>query len=222
MKTKILLPYNRIIQAVCPAPKRHLQNIILTKKFQTGLDIGCGDYSLLTPLRAYGFHSTGLDAWQGTVDACKIRNAHDEYLLGNFLEMEFSKKFDVIILSHVIEHMDRETGMKVLRKIEGLAKYLVYIETPNGFLEQLDMGGNPWQRHLSGWFPHDFESRGYSVYGSSPKFLLGSMGYSKVLPSLVSRAIARSVQFYYFRKPRAAHAFGAIRFTDDEGNIRVV
>jgi SAM-dependent methyltransferase len=216
------LPYHRWVQSVCPSPRRHVQRIILNEGLKTGLDIGCGDFSCLTALRAFGFRSTGVDAWAETIEACRKRNVHDAYLVGNFLEMEFPEEFDVVVLSHVIEHLDRDTGWLALRKLERIAKRLVYVETPRGFLEQPAMRGNPWQRHLSGWFPHDFESRGYNVYGAGPGFLFGPMGRSRCLPSPVARQLSRLLQFYYFRHPSSAHSIAAIRYVDAEGNLRNV
>ena len=127
-----------------------------------------------------------------------------------------------VLLSHVIEHLDRDTGWAALPKLERIARRLVYVETPTGFLAQPAMSGNRWQRHLSGWFPHDFESRGYNVYGDGPRFLLGPMGHSRFLPSTLARLLPRLLQFYCFRHPASAYSIGAIRYMDAEGNLRNV
>jgi SAM-dependent methyltransferase len=216
------LPYPRWTQIVSPTPKRHLQKVIMEQGLRTGLDIGCGDISCLSPLRQFGFHSTGLDVWQETIDQCRQRNVHDVHLLGNFMEIDFPEQFDVVILSHVIEHFDRDTGMAVLRKMEKLARHLVYVETPIGFLEQPAMRGNPWQRHFSGWFPHDFEVRGYNVYGAAPKFLFGPRGLANSIPDVLARQVARLLQFYYFRRPKSAFMISGLRFMDKDGMLRLI
>ena len=105
------------------------------------------------------FKSTGIDIDAKSVEHSKINGVHDEYVLGDFMVIDMKQRFDVVVLSHVIEHFDRDTGSRVLQRLEQLSEHLIYVETPNGFLEQTDYDGNPYQRHLSGWFPHDLEAR---------------------------------------------------------------
>lgn len=147
---------------------------------------------------------------------------HDDYLLGDFMNVTLDKTFDVVVLSHVIEHFDRDTGWQVLHRLEQLSRHMVYVETPNGFMEQTDYDGNPFQRHLSGWFPHDFESRGYTVFGSAPLWLRRPMGAPRPLPQLLCRNLPRLFQWYYFRRPRLAGTIAGIRFKDSAGNLRAL
>jgi hypothetical protein len=145
---------------------------------------------------------------------------HDEYVLADFRKFAVDRKFDVVVLSHVIEHFERDEGLEVLRKVESMASRVVYVETPNGFLEQTDFDGNIFQRHLSGWFAHDFQARGYTVFGAGPKWLRGPMGQSRFLPESVARAISRLSQWYFFRRPQSASTISAIKFIDQLGNVR--
>ncbi len=62
----------------------------------------------------------------------------------------------------------------MLDTVEQVTSKFVIVETPNGFVEQGPEFGNDHQRHLSGWFPHDFEGLGYKVYGTTgTKFFHG-------------------------------------------------
>jgi SAM-dependent methyltransferase len=214
------VPFPRWIQCLIPAPKRLIQQLAVENNWRTGLDIGCGEFSLLSPLRPFGFFSTGIDICAATVKQCRARQVHDSYLTGDFMQVEFKEKFDIVVLSHVIEHFDRDAGVDVLRRIESIARHLVYVETPYGFLEQRDVRGNPYQRHRSGWFPHDFQSRGYTVFGQGPRCLRGSEGKARYLPESLVRAIERLTQFYYFRHPYSSFSIGAVRFVDELGNLR--
>ena len=133
------LPFKPWIQAVCPSPRRHAQTLIVRKGLETGLDIGCGENSLLSPLRDSGFRSTGGDASAEMLESAKRRNLHDEYIMGDFRNVEVDRKFDVVVLSQVIEHFSREEGLVVLDRAESLARCLVYLE--NAFIEPLLQGG---------------------------------------------------------------------------------
>lgn len=211
-----------LIQTLCPAPKRHLQGLILRHGLKTGLDIGCGEGSPLTALRGLGFKSTGIDIDAKSIEQARAKDVHDEYMLGDFMTMDLQATFDVIVLSHVIEHFDRDTGWRVLQRLEQLGARLLYVETPNGFIEQTDYDGNPFQRHLSGWFPHDFESRGYTVYGSGPKWLCVPMGNKRLIPSSLRHFISRLLQWHYFRRPSKAGTIAGFRVLDRAGNLRTV
>lgn len=211
-----------LVQFLCPAPKRHLQRLILDLGLRSALDVGCGGGSLLTDLRRYGLHSTGIDASMAAIEASRSANAHDDYVVGDFLSFDFDCKFDVVVLSHVIEHFPREMGETILRRLEALSGCLVYVETPNGFLEQTDFDGNPYQRHLSGWFPHDFRARGYTVYGHGVRGLTGPVGRPRFLPRTATVAIQRMCQRIVFRRPWAASTIAAIRYLDGDGNLRVI
>ena len=225
MKNELTPAYparSALVQTLCPAPKRHLQGLILKHGLKTGLDIGCGEGSPLTSLRGSGFKSTGIDIDAKSIEQARAKGVHDDYILGDFMTMKFERAFDVVVLSHVIEHFDRDTGWRVLQRIEQISRHLVYVETPNGFLEQTAYDGNPFMRHLSGWFPHDLRSRGYTVYGSGPKWLCAPMGNKRLLPSSLRRLIARLLQWHYFRRPSKAGIIAGLRFVDRGDNLRTV
>ncbi len=211
-----------LVQFVCPAPKRYLQALILKHGLTTGLDIGCGEGSPLTSLRSGTFRSTGIDVDARSIERAQAKGQHDDYILGNFMDVSLDKLFDVVVLSHVIEHFDRDTGWRVLQRLEQLSRHLVYVETPNGFMEQTDYDGNPFQRHLSGWRSHDFAARGYTVFGSGPLWLRRPMGTPRPLPEFLCRNLPRLLQWYYFRRPHRAGTISAFRFKDVAGNLRAL
>lgn len=63
-----------------------------------------------------------------------------------------------VLLLDVIEHMERDEGLKVLEIAEQFAQALLY--TPAGFMGQefdnWGLGQHEWQKHRSGWVPGDF------------------------------------------------------------------
>ncbi len=216
---KAKLPYSRWVQVLCPSPRRHFQKLVLQSNATTGLDIGCGEHSLLSPLRSRCFRTTGVDASPERIENAKEHDLHDEYICGSITELPLDRPFDVVVLSHVIEHLEREEGQRLLGAVEAMNPKLVLVETPNGFLEQPVHRDDPYQRHLSGWFPHDFEGRGYTVFGSGVRWLCGPKGEARCLPEVLVRFINRSLQRYYFRRPRSAFIVTAIRFVDEDDNL---
>lgn len=77
------------------------------------------------------------------------------------------KSFDLVIALDIIEHLEKEESLELIKQCEEIAKLGVIIETPKGYIPQnLDIqghGGNEWQTHRSGWEPEDLENLGYKV-----------------------------------------------------------
>jgi hypothetical protein len=62
----------------------------------------------------------------------------------------------------VIEHLEKESGVQMLREMERVAKRLTVIMTSRGFIPK-NADDNPYQMHRSGWNSKDFKSRGYKM-----------------------------------------------------------
>lgn len=82
-------------------------------------------------------------------------------------EIFMPKSFDLVIALDVIEHLEKEESLEMIRQCEKIAKLGVVLETPKGYIPQnLDIqghGGHEWQTHRSGWEPEELEKLGYSV-----------------------------------------------------------
>jgi len=138
------------------------------------LDVGCGSYSPLSQFRPQ-ITTVGLDAFPQAIEEARANDAHDRYIIANILTDDLDdllvtcggKKFDLVTLYDVIEHLPKRSGYDLLERCEELTCKYVVLQTPNGFLEQGPEFGNEHQRHLSGWFPQDLEGLGYKVFGTT-------------------------------------------------------
>ncbi|MCX6926852.1 MAG: class I SAM-dependent methyltransferase [Verrucomicrobia bacterium] len=152
----------------------HLQQIIQLGDCRTALDIGCGPSSFLNQFRP-NLRTVGLDAFEGAIAEARRRGQHDDYVLADILttspeailERAGGRPFDLVTLFDVIEHFPRRQGLELLERCERLTSKFVVVHTPNGFLPQGPEYGNEFQRHLSGWFPCDFEGMAYTVHGTT-------------------------------------------------------
>ncbi len=85
-----------------------------------------------------------------------------------------TKRFDLVLAHHVIEHFPKEEGLILLNNIEKLAIKQIIIGTPIGFVDTeyaVALHNNEHERHLSGWKPRFFEKRGYKIYQDPNVFL---------------------------------------------------
>lgn len=76
--------------------------------------------------------------------------------------------FDLVLLLDIVEHVEKDQALDMIRQAEEIAKVAVVIETPNGFLPQdLDILGfdqHHLQTHRCGFEVHDLEALGYQVF----------------------------------------------------------
>jgi methyltransferase family protein len=169
---KLALALHRFIGV--PFAADYTRELIQKSNCAFALDVGCGGYSQLSQFRPQ-ITTVGVDMFQEAIEESKAKAMHDHYLVADilaqkpdeFLSIFGGRKFDLITLYDVIEHLPKKRGYELLERCEELTSKYVMVKTPNGFLEQGPEFGNEHQRHLSGWFPHDFEGLGYKVYGTS-------------------------------------------------------
>jgi 2-polyprenyl-3-methyl-5-hydroxy-6-metoxy-1,4-benzoquinol methylase len=92
------------------------------------LDIGCGRGELCYALAQAGASVTGID-YSPSAIAIAEKTFHDatnkdklEFICDDFLQFNFDKKFDRIIATDFIEHIEKNRCDIVLRKVAGLLK----------------------------------------------------------------------------------------------------
>lgn len=133
------------------------------------LDVGVGFGKWGVVAREY------LEAWQGRfrredrqvrIEGIEIfedyRNpvweaVYDRVHIGDALALvETLGHFDVAIICDVIEHIDKPTGLKLLRGLLNTCDTVI-LTTPLSFWPQQEEHGNVHEKHVSLWQPEDFE-----------------------------------------------------------------
>jgi SAM-dependent methyltransferase len=207
-----------------PTAHRYTQKVVDEGGCAVALDIGCGSGSLLSVHRPR-LRTIGVDVFEPVVAEAQTRGTHDEVLLADVMESDREtllapnggRPVDLVTLYHVIEHIPKRRGYELLERCEELTRKFVVVATPNGFLPQGPEYGNESQRHLSGWFSHDFEGLGYDVFGSDgTKYLRGYAG----MPRLRFRGWTATDVFLAWllntrRHPK--HAFSLVAIKDVRG-----
>ncbi len=138
----------------------------------TVLDLGCGPNSPVGALK----HLTtrvGVEPFGPYFELAKSRNTHDQFHQKLITELDFEpRSFDAVIMIDVIEHMTEEDGLNALRLAEKWARKKVIINSPNGYISQKSLDGNPLQEHKSGWSFSKMKELGYISRGlAGPKWL---------------------------------------------------
>jgi SAM-dependent methyltransferase len=121
--------YETISKAACEYshnihPKHRLTNyhdffIRKLKKKDTVLDIGCGNGALAFDIaQSIDVYITGIDMNKDSIAVADKKHCHSnvKYINGDVLKELPNKKFDVIIMSNVLEHIERRA--EFLRSVQ--------------------------------------------------------------------------------------------------------
>ena len=189
-----------------PSYEAELRNAVAGCK--SLLDVGCGSSS---PIKAFSksLYCVGVDLHEPSIADSRRQGIHNVCYVMDVLDIDRRFKensFDCVLALGVIEHLNKEAGVKLLEKMEKIAKKKVIIMMPNGFVPQGVHFDNPLQVHKSGWSVQEMRRYGYAVTGLSGwKPLRGEAGNIKYRPytlwagiSLLSKPFVRTMPVHAF------------------------
>lgn len=150
---------------------------ILLKRLVGGvttlIDVGCGGGGMFRVIKEIdqreklsSAFSVGLDVFRAHMPQAK--KVYNEVVICDARQLPVRENSaDVVICLHLIEHLAKKDGRKLISELNAIAIKQVIISTPVGWLPQTESKGNPWQRHRSAWLPEEFRMRGFKVIGLS-------------------------------------------------------
>lgn len=200
---------------------------------RTVLDLGCGYGGLMKAIsRDESWEVTGVDADSNSLQSARNTPTY-KYLIKGDLEtvvrglIKKKQKFDVVLMSQVIEHLTKQKGERILDLIEKLVIKRIVITTPNGFMEQIEesLNGNIHQEHLSGWQKEDFAKRGYKVRGLGFKPIWSLCGLGRTnfkLFAILFRVIGWIVAPFTYYFSALGVSLVAVKFFRKEGFLYVI
>lgn len=206
----------KIYRRIFPTYEFLLEKIISDSK--SVLDVGCGYPS---PIRGFSkkFYSVGVDVFSPSIEKSRADGIHNKYVQSDVLDID--KKFtpgsfECVLASDLIEHLTKEKGYELLKKMEAIASKKVIIFTPNGFVPQGEHDNNPWQVHLSGWSVDEMKNLGYEVIGVNGwKKLRGEYSLIKLKPKKLWQIISDLTQVITKKHPRKAFQILCLKNVDN-------
>lgn len=199
---------------------------VLNPDIKTVLDLGCGQGKPMEFInkRLQVKKSVGVDLFEPYIKEAKQKKIHSEYLVKDVRKVKFApKSFDLVMASHVLEHLKEKDAWKVLENMERMAKRQVIVVTPIGeHYHQLE-DGNIWQLHLSHFTPIDFINRGYQIKKYGWKWLLGDYGIVHTIKNDLIRKLLYTFNIlitpiYYYFQGSCDYIFVAYRNFNNDKN----
>jgi len=167
------------------------------------LELGCGSYPPLLKI-GLGHKTHAVNIWEPYIQKHIKEGNYSHCWQEDILTMPYPEKtYDAIVMCDVLEHLERKDVYyyDLFRRFENCARKKVILFTPNGFMENDEVDGDPYQRHVSAWFPEDFQREGYKVRGATGfHWLYGKAGIVKRRPRTPMEYYGQLSQLviYYF------------------------
>lgn len=134
------------------------------------LDVGSGDgkytHSIVRQRKDVGrpIDAWVVDAHWPTLDRIMVppeRKIHG--ILPDILREVPDLSMDGIICLDVIEHLEKTKSIEMIRNFDRIARQVIVLFTPLGFMPQPGTEENPFLEHLCGFEPEDLEALGYQT-----------------------------------------------------------
>lgn len=171
------------------------------------LELGCGSNSPILKI-GYGYKTDSVDIWNAYVENHNRAGDYRSCKQTDILQMDFPEKaYDAVVICDVMEHLDKPMVYKagLFANMEKAAKKRIIIFAPNGFIENDEVDGDPYQAHVSAWFPRDYYEQGYAVAGATGlRHVLGKASLPKYRPRRMFAIIAMLSQPVIYNHPNIA------------------
>lgn len=181
----------------------------LIQDCDTVIDLGCGYDSKLGKIKKRKKFSLGVDIFEKYIEISKKKKIHDKYLLLNILDIDkkiSQKSFDCVMLLEVIEHLEKIDGIKLIKKMERIARKKIIISTPNGYIHQSKYDYNIYQIHKSGWELKLFRKLNFKIYGvRGLKYIKGERNNIKYKPIKFWNLISIISNLFVIKFPQFAY-----------------
>jgi SAM-dependent methyltransferase len=173
------------------------------------LDVGCSDGRGSETLRRRG--AFGVDIYRPALTLARDTRRRASVVQADVRELPYRDgAFDAVVALDVVEHFDKPDALGLLTELERVARSLVVVVTPSGFVSQPATEDEPWQEHRCGFETDELERLGFSVSGmGGPAALRGPYGSFR-WGAMGKVATAATVSAYK-RRPESAFALLAVK-----------
>lgn len=151
--------------------RMEIQNWLIGQRWQSHerfrvADLGCewGWSGEAIRERWQRAHIIGVDLFGPYLDHVREHRPYNEVIEQDVLEyVEGLGRLDVILAAEILEHLDHDQGLRLLELLVDKAG-LAIVTTPEGYIPQEELDGNPLQQHRSGWTMRELVGAGFEPF----------------------------------------------------------
>jgi len=166
---KLQIVLNRIVQRMRPTLQHAMINEKKVLESISGdliLDCGCGigRWGFLIKSLMPTKKIVGVEADKTYLLPLRKTKYYDFIVQTDIAYLPFkAKSFDTILAIEVIEHQTKTLGINFLKYVDEVAKCIIILTTPQGFLNTTRNETHKFENHKSGWHASELEQFGYVV-----------------------------------------------------------
>ncbi len=203
---------------------------LIDPEVKTILDIGCGrgdpmkwiDQNTKRNLK----YRVGVDIVDENLRDARQNNTHDFYVRADIRFLPFKENsFDACLILGILSYLNKEDGVKILKKLELISKKQIIVFTPVGQLppktnEKFEKF-KEWDAnsHISAYTVSEFKNMGYKVVGVNGlqhlRNRIGKVRFSGKL-RILAAMISYSSQFITYFIPKFAFEMSCIKSLNTE------
>lgn len=193
-------------------PFTYQRTIRVNLKEGSVLDLGCGKgwswRFFVNGNRSKSFLTVGADISLPYLKYCQEKGLYKDLIRCDVRRPPFKdKSFDVVLLLQLVEHLQKQEGLRLIDEAEKIARQQVIIGTPAGFLE--------FEFHSSAWQPDELKGLGYKVSGHGLRLPIPNRKFKWVIIQ-ISRFLCLFPFTYRF--PKFAYQMVAIKRLEPGGD----
>lgn len=201
--------------------RRHLDyksalSALLEGHCRSVLDVGSGKWSPLEECATDPQFRVAVDIHEPYLRAQRARGWYTHCVQGDARSISSlftPASFDTVVALDIIEHLEKGQSIELVNSLERLARELIIVFTPNGFVPQRSKDSNDHQVHLCGWSTTEFMDRGYTVYGiDGLKFLRKEASELRFRPKRLFGPLSMFTQRFCFTRPKYAFHLLAVKY----------
>lgn len=114
------------------------------------IDIGCGAATYYNYYHSLlGGSWTGIEIWEPYIEEYNLNSFYDNIIISDAAEVDYESlgQFDVAFVGDVLEHMSKESALKVIEGLQKICRF-IFISIPIVYYPSEEYDHNPYLRHI--------------------------------------------------------------------------
>lgn len=218
-----VLSKNKVIRRELESINQIFLDKMITKVTLQVLEIGPGERNLYSDrynIENISINLTLIDANSDLISKSISKKLNTRIFKGvvpQDLSKFKDKTFDLVVCSHVIEHLSKEDGYILMYELDRITKFVSLISTPNGFSWQTPIDSRNqvdwYNAHLSAWTPRELKECGYlEQFGEvGPRVVFGPGAAAKFKFNKLIEMSLGTLYPLFQRFPNFMYAFTALK-----------